>query len=280
MEGDFVLSLHEQDLLWEAQFSTPGAHRRRGFWKSGIPGGRWFPDAPLPQVGLHSRMHGEEFERLSVVMKRLRPFGVDWFTVPSRSRFRGLRVEDRFNEYHSRVPLPILRKVRTRSHTCSVPSKLTILIHRHVTIRTLLLRMFETDLKSSSNEELFVASLRTSAGGRTPHRGAAIGLVFERLIEEGRRRLSPSVKPKPSSTFESVGLAITNTTTTMTKSPSNTASSHCGGGGSETTRMSSTKVSSKLKKTGGKKAKLLGHSHSPPCGCDICKRAAKASKKS
>ncbi|KAF9648599.1 hypothetical protein BDM02DRAFT_2211635 [Thelephora ganbajun] len=152
---------------------------------------------------------------------------------------------------------------------------------RHVTIRKLLLRLFETGLKSSGNEELFITSLRTSGDGQTPHRGAAIGLVFERLIEEGRRVLSPSVKPKPSSTFESVTIVATNTTTTTTKSPPNTASSNgCGGGGGETTKLSSVKESSKSKKVGKKKPKLSERPHSPPCGCDICRRSAKASKKS
>jgi len=109
---------------------------------------------------------------------------------------------------------------------------------KHVTIRTMLHRLFEAHQKSpgSGNENLFMTSLRTSSDGQTPHRGAAIGLVFERLIEEGRKVLSPPVKPKPSSTFESLTL----TNTTKTKSPPNTMSSHGGGGGgggSETTKI-------------------------------------------
>lgn len=164
---------------------------------------------------------------------------------------------------------------------CFVIFKL-ILLRRHTTIRTLLIRLSETGLKSPSNEELFVASLRTSADGRTPHRSAVIGLVFERLIEEGRKVLSPPVKPKSSSTFESVTTAammtMTTITTTTAKSPPNTASS-CGGG-SETTKLSSVKEPGKLKKSGGKKAKFSERPHSPPCNCGICKRVSKASKKS
>ena len=159
--------------------------------------------------------------------------------------------------------------------------KLT-LFHRHSTIRKLLLRLFETGLKSSDNEESFVDSLRTSADGRTPHRSAVIGLVFERLIEEGRKVLSPSVKPIPPSTFEPVAVAATTTTTTTTtttRSPPNTASSS--GGGSETTKLSSAKESAKLKKKlGGKRSRWSDRVHSPPCDCGICKRVTKASKKS
>ncbi|KAF9793401.1 hypothetical protein BJ322DRAFT_1103798 [Thelephora terrestris] len=155
---------------------------------------------------------------------------------------------------------------------------------RHTTIRTMLLRLFETGLKSSGNEELFIDSLRTSSDGRTPHRGAAIGLVFERLVEEGRRVLSPSVKPRPSSTFASVTLAATNTTTTMTKTPPDTGSSNgCGGGGvgsSETAKMSSVGESGKLRKSSKKKLRSSERPHSPPCRCEVCKRAGKASKKS
>ena len=151
---------------------------------------------------------------------------------------------------------------------------------RHSTIRKLLLRLFETGLKSSDNEESFVASLRTSADGRSPHRSAVIGLVFERLIEEGRKVLSPSVRPKPSSsTFEPVVIAATTTaTTTTTRSPPGTASSS--GGGSETTKLSSAKESAKLKKGGGKRSRWSNRVHSPPCDCQICDRVAKASKKS
>jgi len=150
---------------------------------------------------------------------------------------------------------------------------------RHTTIRTMLLRLFDTGLKSTGNEELFINSLRTSSNGRTPHRGAAIGMVFERLVEEGRKVLSPSVKPRPSSTFASVTLAATNTMTTMTKSPPNTGSSHGGGGSNETTKMSSVEESGKLKKGSKKKFKSSERPHSPPCRCDVCKRAGKASKK-
>ena len=145
----------------------------------------------------------------------------------------------------------------------------------------MLLRLFDTGLKSAGNEELFIDSLRTSSNGRTPHRGAAIGMVFERLVEEGRKVLFPSVKPKPSSTFASVTLAATNTLTTITKSPPNTSSSHGGGGGgasNETTKMSSVE-SGKLKKSSKKKLKSSERPHSPPCRCDVCKRAGKASKK-
>lgn len=155
---------------------------------------------------------------------------------------------------------------------------------RHVTIRTMLNRLFETGLKSPANEELFITSLRSSSDGRTPHRGAAIGLVFERLIEEGRKVLSPSVKPRPSSNFASVTLAATNTTTTMTKTPPNTGSSNGngdpGGDSIETTKLSSTEGASKLRKSIKKKHKSLDKPHSPPCRCDVCKRASKASKKS
>lgn len=154
--------------------------------------------------------------------------------------------------------------------------------HRHTTIRTMLLRSFENGLKSSSNEELFTASIRTSSDGHAPHRGPAIGLVFERLIEEGRKVLYPPVKPKPPSIFESVTLTASNTLTTMTKSPPNTGSSY--GGGSETTKRSlfSEGSASKFKKSGRKKQKFVERPHSPPCRCDICKRAASsiASKKS
>ena len=136
--------------------------------------------------------------------------------------------------------------------------------------------MFETGLKSPSNEELFVTSLRTSADGKTPHRGAAIGLVFERLIEEGRKALFPPVKPKRSLIFESVTVVATNTTTSMTKSPPNTGSS-IDGGSSETTKLSSIRESKKSKKAGGKKSKLSERPHSPPCGCDTCTRVTKAS---
>lgn len=145
----------------------------------------------------------------------------------------------------------------------------------------MLLRLFETGLKSSGNEGLFVTSLRTSSDGQTPHRGPAIGLVFERLIEEGRKVLCPPpVKPKRSSTFGSVTLTATNTATTMTKTPPNTASSNGCEGGSETTKISSTEGSGKLKKSSRKKQKLAEQRpHSPPCNCDVCKRAAKSSKR-
>ena len=151
---------------------------------------------------------------------------------------------------------------------------------RHVTIRTLLLRFFEAGLKSSNNEQLFVASLRTSANGQTPHRGAAIGLVFERLIEEGRKTLFPSVKPKPSSTLEPVEIVTTsaNTATTTTKSPLDTGSSNDGYSGSETTDLSSVKELSKPKQSYRKKLILSKFPHLAPCGCGICKRAGKALK--
>lgn len=155
---------------------------------------------------------------------------------------------------------------------------------KHVTIRTMLLRMFESGLKSSGNEGLFLASVRTSSDGRTPHRGAAIGMVFERLIEEGRRVLSPPVKPKPSSTFASVTLAATSTPTTTTKSPPGTGSSTGhgggGGGGSEATKRSSTEELGKLRKSSKKKHRSLDRPHSPVCGCDTCKRSGKGSRRS
>jgi len=156
-----------------------------------------------------------------------------------------------------------------------------ILFYRHVTIRTLLLRFFETGLKSSNNEQLFITSLRTSADGQTPHRGAAIGLVFERLIEEGRKALFTSAKSKSPSTLETVTITATNTPTTRTKSPADTGSSNGCGSGSQTTKLPSVKESSKSKKKlGGKKSKLGKRSHPPPCGCGICKRAEKASEQS
>ena len=150
-------------------------------------------------------------------------------------------------------------------------------MRRHVTIRTMLLRFFEIGMKSPGNEELFITSMRTSADGQTPHRSAAIGLVFERLIEDGRKVLSPSIKPKPSSTFDSVTLAATITTTT--RSPPNTGSTHAGGGGVEVGGPSWAEEFGKSKKSGKKKNKLE-RPHSPPCGCPICKRTSKSSKKS
>jgi len=122
-----------------------------------------------------------------------------------------------------------------------------------------------------------VASLRTSADGQTPHRGAAIGLVFERLIEEGRKALFPSSRIKPSPTFDSVTVAATSTPTTMTKSPPNTASSAGGAGGSETTRLSSVDESGRPRKIGKKKPKSLERPHPPVCGCKICKRTVNKS---
>lgn len=150
-----------------------------------------------------------------------------------------------------------------------------------MTIRTLLLRFFETGLKSSNNEQLFVTSLRTSADGQTPHRGAAIGLVFERLIEDGRKALFTSGKSKPPSTHETVTITTTNTPTKRTKSPLDIGSSNGSGGNSETTKLSSAKESKKSKKKlGGKRSKVEKHSHSPPCGCKICERAERASEES
>lgn len=146
----------------------------------------------------------------------------------------------------------------------------------------MLFRLFETGLKSPGNEGLFMTSLRTSSDGQTPHRGAAIGLVFERLIEEGRKILSPPpAKPKRSSTFDSVTLTATNTVTTMTKSPPNTTSSRGGGGGgSEMTKVSSVEGSGRFKRSSRKRPKLTERPHSPPCGCGICKRDAHTPKKS
>ena len=144
----------------------------------------------------------------------------------------------------------------------------------------MLLRSFESGLKSSGNEELFTASLRTSSEGQTPHRGPAIGLVFERLIEEGRKVLYPPVKPKPSSTFDSVTLTAAGTPTTRTKSPPNTTSSHDDGREPSETTIS-VEGSGKLKKSSRKRQKVLERPHSPPCRCDICKRStSRASKKS
>ena len=147
----------------------------------------------------------------------------------------------------------------------------------------MLLRMFESGLKSSGNEELFLTSVRTSSDGRTPYRGPAIGMVFERLIEEGRRVLSPPVKPRPSSTLASVTLAATSTPTSTTKTPPNTGSSgghgRGGGGGSEVTERSSIVEPGKLRK-GSKKHRSLDRPHSPLCGCDFCKRSGKGTRRS
>ena len=275
LEGDLLLFLHEPNRFREAQFPASGGCREWRFRKDRKRASARLPAATVfPQVCLYSRMHGGESKRLSVTSSCSWLFGVDWFAIPPRSRFRRLQVQDRLGEYHSRAPLPLLRKVRIAPGHASSTTLKTASFPRHVTIRTLLLRLLETGLKSSSNEQLFITSLRTSGDGQTRHRGAAIGLVFERLIEEGRKALFPPTKPKVSSTIETVTTEASNASTSRTKSPPS-GSSNGGCSGSGTTKLSSVKESSKSKKSGGKKYKLGKRYHSPPCVCEICKRARK-----
>jgi len=81
------------------------------FGKVGYREAEGFQMSPSPKSVYTLACTVRSLSRSSVVRTRLQPFGVDWFTAPSWSRFRGLQVEDRFDKHHSRASLPIFRKV-------------------------------------------------------------------------------------------------------------------------------------------------------------------------